>query len=207
MSYSVDAMFFHELAKKDPKDVCHRALCKYDSERRSYILEVWGDDYLINPYEYRIDRITNNFPMPHESFYIFIMHYLLKVKAYEICSEWISEKDIPGGAAFFTISHEIPTYLISEQHGNNIDEFCRRCAQLHGIPLDMADASYGFRITPRVPVAVLYWMGDDDFPAQSRILYDKVVADYLAPDVIFSLAAEICSRIGSLWHPHHQARK
>ena len=197
MPIKVDPMYFRELATQDTEDVCQRALCTYDIEERSYTIEIWGDEYLINPYEGKIDRVTDNFPMPHEYFCIFILHYLLKAKGSKICNEWISEKDIPGGVSFFTVSHEIPTHLISEQYGNNIDRFREKCIQMLGTPLDMADASYSFKIAPNVSVAVLYWLGDEDFPPQSRILYDKSIADYLAPDVVFALAVEICSRIGS----------
>ena len=61
----------------------------------------------------------------------------------------------------------------------------------------MADAAYSFRMTPRIPVAVLYWIGDEDFPAESKILYDKTIAEHLAPDIIYALAVGTCDRIGN----------
>jgi hypothetical protein len=60
----------------------------------------------------------------------------------------------------------------------------------------MADAAYRFLIAPRIPVAVLYWDGDDDFAAEARIHYDRTVAAHLALDVIFALATGICHRLG-----------
>ena len=54
----------------------------------------------------------------------------------------------------------------------------------------MADASYSFNIAPRVKIAVLYYIGDEDFPAESKILYDRSIKD------IFAMAVEICYRIG-----------
>ena len=68
----------------------------------------------------------------------------------------------------------------------------------NGVPPDMADAAYIFKITPRIPVAVLYWEGDDEFPPESKILYDKSITEHLASDIIFALAVAICTRIGSL---------
>ena len=197
MTNSVDMIYFQELAERDPKDVCRRTLCKYDDKNKFYTLSVWGDEYAVYPHEFKIDRITKNFQSPHDLFYLFIIYYLLKSKEIEISNEWISEKDIPGGVTFFRGPHKIPTHLISNRYSNNIKEFRKRCEQLHGIPLDMADAAYSFKITSHISVAVLYWAGDDDFPPESKILYDKTITEHLASDILFALAVEICKKIGS----------
>ena len=199
MTISIDMIYFQELAEQDPKDVCRRTLCKYDDKNKFYTLSVWGDEYAVYPHEFKIDRITNNFQSPHDLFYLFIIYYLLKSKEIEISNEWISEKDIPGGVTFFRGPHKIPTHLISNKYSNNIKEFRKRCEQLHGIPLDMADAAYSFKITSHISVAVLYWAGDDDFPPESKLLYDKTITEHLASDILFALAVEICKKIGS---PH-----
>jgi hypothetical protein len=199
MTNSVDMIYFQELSEQNPKDVCRRTLCKYDDKNKFYTLSVWGDEYAVYPHEFKIDRITNNFQSPHDLFYLFIIYYLLKSKELEISNEWISEKDIPGGVTFFRGPHKIPTHLISNRYSNNIKEFRKRCEQLHGIPLDMADSAYSFKITSHISVAVLYWAGDVDFPPESKILYDKTITEHLASDILFALAVEICKKIGS---PH-----
>lgn len=195
MTNSVDMIYFQELAEQNPKDVCRRTLCKYDDKNKFYTLSVWGDEYAVYPHKFKINRITNNFQSPHDLFYLFIIYYLLKSKELEISNEWISEKDIPGGVTFFRGPHKIPTHLISNRYSNNIKEFRKRCEQLHGIPLDMADAAYSFKITSHISVAVLYWAGDVDFPPESKILYDKTITEHLEPDILFALAVEICKKI------------
>jgi hypothetical protein len=196
MTGLIDRIHFQELSKKEPKDVCRRALCKYDDTNMFYILSVWGDEYRIFPHQFKIDCTNETMQSLHDYFYLFIIHYLLKSKEIKISNEWISEKDIPGGTTFFRGPHEIPTNIISLRFNNNILEFKERCEQLHGIPLNMADAAYSFKITPRIPVVVLYWRGDRDFPAESKILYDRTIAEHLASDIIYALAVGICERLG-----------
>ena len=159
MTNLIDRIYFQELSERDPKDVCRRALCKYDDINELYRLSVWGDEYGIFPSQLKINCMSNNTQSLHDYFYLFIIHYLLKSKEIEISNEWISEKDIPGGTTFFRGPHEIPTNLICLRFNNNINEFKERCEKTHGIPLNMADAAYSFKITPRIPVAVLYWKG------------------------------------------------
>lgn len=199
MTNFIDKIHFRELAKQDPADVCRRALCKYDDAKMCYTVSVWGEEYDIYPYEFKIDRIGKNVRSPHDYLYLFIIHYLLKSKEIDISREWISEKDIPGGTTFFRGHHAIPTHLISKQFGNNIKKFRKRCEQLHGIPLDITDVAYRFEITAHIPVAALYWEGDDEFLPETKILYDKTITEHLASDIIFALAVEICTRLGS---PH-----
>lgn len=195
MAYPIDKIYFQELAAQDPAAVCRRAKCQYDPGAKCYTLPVWGDDYVIRPFESRIDRITDNCQSPHEFFYLFIIYYLLKAKDIDAGGEWISEKDIPGGPTFFRGPHEIPTRLICERFGNDVAAFRSKCARLRGAPMDLADAAYWFQVTPRVPVSVLYWAGDEDFPAEAKILYDRTVTAHLSTDIVFALAVEICTRI------------
>ena len=37
--------------------------------------------------------------------------------------------------------------------------------------------------------------GDDEFPAESKILFDRTIIEHLALDIIFALAVEICTRV------------
>ena len=60
----------------------------------------------------------------------------------------------------------------------------------------MADAAYAFEVTPRIPIVVQFWEKDDDFPAEAKILFDKTIAEQLAPDILFCLTVEICRKIG-----------
>ena len=196
MTDFIDRIHFQELVQQDPNDVCRRASCTCDDSSGSYLLSVWGDEYRICPDQLTISGMDNNTQRVHDYFCLFAIHYLLGSKEIALADEWISVKDIPGGTTFFRGPHEIPTTLISSRFNNDLDEFKARCEQLNGMPLDMADAAYRFRITPRIPVAVLYWTGNDDFPAESTILYDRTIADHLAPDIIYALAVGICERLG-----------
>jgi hypothetical protein len=197
----VDKSYFHELSIQDPNIICKRTECKYDNFEKVYRMSFWGDEYVIDPIGQKIECMSENIPNTHEYFQIFIIHYLLMKEKIEVCNKWISEKDIPGGSSFFTVSHEIPYDLISNKYGNDVQKFRIYCEQLNGSPIEMADATYCFMITPHVPVAVLYWVGDEDFSPQAKILFDKSISIF-SLDVTLALAIEICSRIGNRWNPY-----
>ncbi|MDP3286260.1 MAG: DUF3786 domain-containing protein [Desulfobacterales bacterium] len=195
MTNAIDISYFNELAVKNPEDICKLALCEYDVKKKNYILFVWGENYGIYPHDNKIIRLRDGKSDINTLFGLFIVYYLLRSKEIRFSNEWISEKDIPGGATFFRGPHKIPTELIERKFEKDIQGFKEICKQLSGIRLDMADAAYYFQITPRIPVAVQFWKGDDEFPSESKILFDKTITKHLTPDIIFCLAAEICRRI------------
>ena len=42
----------------------------------------------------------------------------------------------------------------------------------------------------------IYWTGDDEFPAEAKILYDKSITAHLASDISYALGVGICERLG-----------
>ena len=196
MTEFIDEVYFKELSEQDPIDVCRRALCSYHDTNKFYTVSVWGEPYKIYPHQFKIEYFNDGHAPFNPYLGLFTVHYLLKAKEIEPVNQWISEKDILGGSTFFRGPHEIPTDLITASFNCDIEGFKNKCKALMGSPLRLADAAFAFKITPRIPVAVLYWAGDDEFPAESKILYDKTIAEQLASDVIYALAVGICERIG-----------
>ena len=189
--------YFTELARQKTTDICRQALCRYDNKNNSYKIGLWVNDYEIDPGQCTITGISDEFTPPHEYFYLFIIYYLLRAKEINLSGEWVSEKDLPGGSTFFRGPHNIPTDLICDRFHNDIESFKKRCEQLRGTAVDMGDAAFTFRIAPRIPVTVLYWMGDEDFPPEAKILYDRSITEHLSLDIIFTLVFEVCTRIGA----------
>ena len=191
----IDKFYFYELAEADPADVCRRSGCTYDDETKSYALTVWGEVYTVLPLEHLIVRNGIETTPIDDLMGLFIVYYLLKCRELEVNNEWISEKDLPGGVTFFRGPHAIPTGLISEKYIDDIRGFEQRCRQLGGTRLEMADSAFAFAVTTRIPVAVLFWDGDDDFPAEAKLLFDRTLIEHLTFDIIFSLADVVCRKI------------
>ena len=191
----IDKSYFLELASTPADTICNRIPCTYSDTKKVYSIQLWGDDYAVDPAALTINCKTSDKKPSHEYFHLFIIFYLLKITPTPPAGEWISENDIPGGSTFFRGPHLIPNSDISGIFGNNIEAFEQRCRKLGGQSLDMADASFSFEIAPNLHVAALYWVGDEDFPAEAKILYDNTISDLFPLDIVFALAVEICTRI------------
>lgn len=196
MTERIDRVHFLELSAQDPFDVCRRALCRYDHAERCFLLPVWGNILRIAPHRLTIAPVGNSRRQLDDYFHLFAIHYLLGARATAVANRWISEKDVVGGATFFRGPHSIPTHLIIDHCANDINAFKQGCDRAGGRPIQMGDAAFVFDIAPRIPVVVLFWCGDDDFPAESKILYDRTITDHIASDIIYALAVGICRQLG-----------
>jgi Domain of unknown function (DUF3786) len=194
MADYVDASYWQVLEQADPAVLCRRGRCQYHPDSGDYTLHLWGIDYLIAVHRQAIINTTEGTPS-HPYFNVFIVSYLLLEGDISVVGEWISEKDFPGGATFFRGPHVVPSMLITERYGNDLQDFAAQCQELGGTPLSLADRAFFFRIAAEVPVAVLYWSGDADFPAEAKILFDRSLIDGLQLDVVYSLAVTICHRL------------
>lgn len=197
MSAIASPSHFRQLAAADPQVVCSRTPCRYDREAGMFSLTAWGVEYLLDPAGRNISAAKGGRPL-HDYFDIFLLHYLLNDKELYALGEWISEKDMAGGPTFFRGPHAIPTEWISNRFGNDLAAFTRCCSQLSGEPLGLADAAFRFTIVPHISIALLYWIGDEDFPAEAKILYDRSLTDFFALDVVYALAMTVCDRFGNI---------
>jgi hypothetical protein len=171
-------------------------VCKYDAAAGTYGLTVWGRHYAVDPRQGRIFCASPDPEPLHPYFDLFAVHYLRSAKEIPPAGQWISEKDIPGGTTFFRGPHAVPVHVIASRFGEDIQGFIRLCEQYGGTTLALADAAFSFVITPRVPVAVLLWQGDAEFPAEAKLLYDATIARHLALDIVYALAVGVCEQLG-----------
>jgi hypothetical protein len=194
MAEYVDASYWQALDVADPAVISRHGRCRFHPSSGDYTLCLWGDDYRIAAHRQEIASTTHG-AMHHPYFNVFIISYLLFPQDISVVGEWISEKDFPGGATFFRGPHLLPTSVIAERYQNDLSGFSGRCQELGGTPLSLADRAFSFAIVPEIPVAVLYWSGDADFPSEAKILYDRSLIGSLALDVVYSLGVTICYRL------------
>lgn len=188
----VDNQLYEELGKRKPEEVITPPFCNHNKLDGCYTIKAWGDDFAVYPDTARMEVVKGN-TEPHDYFYVFLINYLLSEKKTTPAGEWLSVKDLPGGVTFFRGPHEVPTRKIVDFCGDDLTVLRKRCEELGGVPLEMTDCSYCFDIVGSIQVALLYWQGDVDFPAEASILVDKSIMD-MQLDIIYALLCEVCDR-------------
>jgi len=195
----IDSDYWDEFARLNPETVCIRTLADYQVRERAYILPILNQDYLVLPYQRKIKRLTEEGTPTEEDltreFTLMVLFYLLHAKNIPLVRKWISEKDLPGGEAFFRGPHALSVDLIKKKYGNSPEDFIEAGKALGGTPVRFGDRSLALDVFPRIPIVYILWMGNEEFPPRAGILFDASVESHFTLDMIWIMVNEVSRRL------------
>jgi hypothetical protein len=85
-------------------------------------------------------------------------------------------------------SHALPLDKLAAKYSEDTAAFLGRGTSLGGLCSDYGDASIKLYPLPRIPVLLVLWRKNDEFPANVVLLLDKACPCYLPTDVIWAIA-------------------
>jgi hypothetical protein len=108
--------------------------------------------------------------------------------------KWISFSELPDGRFYFQAFQGYTGQVLAKIFGNQGVGFDEAAEKVNGYKVDLdeplGDFAYCFRVLPRVSLLAVSWLGDEDFPASYRILFNGNVCHHLSTDG--------CAIIGSI---------
>lgn len=110
---------------------------------------------------------------------ILILHYLTNAGGSPILNRSISFKELPGGSIYIEPFTNRCIRPLIQIFGNDLASFQKSAEKLGGLKGKHGDLSYCFYPLPRIPVTLVLWAADEEFPANANILFDESAADYL----------------------------
>ena len=131
----------------------------------------------------------------HISIQILLLHYLLTADGVPPADRWLTFRELPDGLFYAQAFAGHAEGLLAERFGEDLEGFRRAAGALGGSRIDLADAAYRFQALPRLAVAVLIWQGDEDFPAQARVLFDAHAGHYLPTEDLSGLGDWLAHRL------------
>jgi hypothetical protein len=192
----IDSDYWDEFARLNPETVCTRTLAEY---QRGYTLPVLNQDYLILPHQKQIKRLTEGDTPKEEDltkeFTLMALFYLLHAQNIPLARKWISEKDLPGGEAFFRGPHALSVDLIEKKYGENPEGFIEAGKLLGGTPVRFGDKSIALDVFPRIPIIYILWVGDEEFPPRAGVLFDASIESHFPLDMIWIMVNEVSRRL------------
>lgn len=167
---------------------------------QSVILPLFGVPYSISGAEV-LDPSGNE---PDHSIKVVLCQYLLRHPSrHPQNKSWASYKDFRDAAPLANTYHVNTEMEIARQFACRLHALKTAGLALGGKNHESAlnyDLHMRFDALPRVPILLLFNDADDEFPAQSLLLYEKRVKHYLDMEclaILGRLLAEKLSRLGS----------
>jgi hypothetical protein len=106
--------------------------------------------------------------------------------------EWISFQEVPDGRFYLDAFHRRAKNPLVQSFGEKPELMVKLAKQAYDArPFDQGDASVLVRALPLVPVALILWQGDEEFPPEGNILFDHNIIQILSAEDIAWLAGMI----------------
>jgi hypothetical protein len=181
---------WEDLNNLNPSDVCRKAGVTYDND--SYILRSLGMDFSVHHGKREIKNIQPEGEIILKKYGYFFnlsaLCYLISSIDIPLSGKLVKPAGLKGGEIFFRGSHVLPLEKIAEKYGNDKAGFIEKGKNLNGILMNYGDASVELLPLPRIPVTLILWLSDDEFPSRADLLLDSTCEQHLPLDIIWSIA-------------------
>lgn len=124
-----------------------------------------------------------------------LLHYLsgaYSSKGIESSGEWVSYQDIPDGRFYMDAFIKRAKDPLLKTFGFMAKKMVDIASRVYNAEmLDLGDCSVKVQALPMVPVVLIIWEGDDEFPPDGNLLFDKTISDILSAEDIATLAGMV----------------
>jgi hypothetical protein len=188
-----EAKAWEVLADLRPNEVCAGALAGYDEPARAYTIRSFGIDFTVSP---DARTITSNDPRSalfleryKDFFRLSVLGYLASAKDIPATGRLIRPLDVKGGQRFFSGTHVLPLDQVAERYGRDKVSFIERGLRFGAEIAKYGDAAVRLYPLPRVPVTIILYLHDDEYPSRATLFFDSTVDFQLSlSDIVWSVA-------------------
>jgi hypothetical protein len=107
----------------------------------------------------------------------------------------ISFSELPDGQFYTKAFQGYTGNRLVKEFCEDIPAFSKSAEACGGSLVNFGDRAYLFQILPRIPLMVVCWLGDEDFPTSFRVLFDSSVSHHLPTDACAILGSKITQEL------------
>lgn len=172
----------------DQGDICRR-LPEVEMGEDCLLLWHYGRRFGVDRRKGGISAVSDSGPveiMPRLNIYT-LFHYASP--SARLTGEWVPFRELRDGAPFAAAFQNGVLTPLAATFCNRGDCLEKAAAALRGKRL----AKSGFLLPAFdcIPVKLLFWDGDDEFPAQANVLFDRSATDFIHIESIVTIATEM----------------
>lgn len=187
--FGIDPLLWETLQQADPTEITTRALVQFDRLEKVYVVPFLNTAVLCYPDAEEIEVLGRLEGLSKDpQLHLVVLHYLLYARNKPLANKWVSEKDLPGGALFFTATHTLPREPLAAAFDARTDLLAAVAKSTGGEKANSGSLSYRFKILPRIPIQIVFWRRDEEFEPSFHFLFDETIVAHLSSlDLIWGL--------------------
>lgn len=157
------------------------------AQEKQYTVRFLADEYNIDWQQRSVFSISCNVPArPADT--ILVLHYLVrKLKGLpQLKGEWISFRQA-GGEVYYPNFKTRVLEPIARKYKDKPEGLLELSQRFCAKRVQTADVSVVLEAFEGVPILISFWRGDEEFPAEANVLFDKSIADIFCTEDIVVL--------------------
>ena len=130
-----------------------------------------------------------------------VLYYFSTCDGTPMAASWIAFSELSDGRFYNQAFQGYTGRELAKAFNNDLDAF-EQAARVAGgekrFPIagaPLGDAAFAYQVLPRVPLLVVYWLGDEDFPPNSQILFDAAANHHIPTDACAILGSTLTRRL------------
>lgn len=176
----------------DHSVVCRNASVAFDQNSGSYIVPSFCYDFYVNTTDRTIKGSAATGEYILKKYDYFFVHsclwYLIYVRDIPLSDKLIQPVNIKGGDVFFRGSHALPLENLALRYGDDKAAFLNQGERLYAALSSHGDASLKLFPFPKIPVFLILWLKDEEYPPRADLLFDSTCEAQVPLDIIWSIA-------------------
>ena len=166
-----------EMKGIDPYSVSAKSGAAYDGEK--FRIPFFNRVFLVHYPELKVEEEGNSNPVP-QFLEIILLHYLLNASGATVGSEWIAYRQLPGSNLFERRFVQMAMQPLQRIFGDDIEGFKKASEAVGGVSMEhIGDAAYKFMALPNIPLAVIFYLGEEEIPSSFNVLFDASAPSFL----------------------------
>lgn len=184
---------WNKLENADPEDVSRKTGAVYEKNRDAFTLNSFSDFFTVIRGERTViacspfgERLLTDF---RDTFFLAAPAYLACADGRPVTGELVQPKSISGGEIYRKGAHRLPLSRLAKRFTGKTELFLAAGRELGGEPLEYGDDSLRLYPFSNLPVNIILWHGDDEFPERADLLFDSSSNGQFPPDVLWGIAS------------------
>ena len=162
----------------------------------SIFISYYNRDYILSVSTGEIvNRRDHKAEVPHyDALFIYHLFWFSKENP-KVSGEMIPFRDVKGASVFDPAFQKLVLKPLAQEFNGRLGEFKNACVSLGGEPISYGDAGYLITVTGKLKCSVVFWDGDDEFPASANILFDSNITDFTHVETVVTVGSDLAQAI------------
>lgn len=127
------------------------------------------------------------------------LHYLLNAGPFNLTGELVSLRKFPDLESYGPTIKWRSEDVLARTFGDSPGKFAEAAAAAGGVALDIGDAAARVYPLPMLPMTIVINGGDEEFPPEATVMYDRSAPKFLHPEDLVALAELVSRKLSNIY--------